>query len=356
MLQAEALVSLGHSVTVVCGKTTGTHSGMLRGVRVIRLACFRRRPFTRLTYHAQLFRFVLANARRFDVIHVHLAFLQADTVGLAAFIRGVPTYVKVASGGQHGELAHGRKVARIFRWFGLRHAARVQALSEEIELELNELGVDNSRIVRIPNGIALKETGVTTGQARNDCRLALELPIDPTVILYAGRFEPTKGVIDLIRVWQQLAPSLPNAILVMVGGGSVDPHHYGPTPRLFVRPWQSDPNAYFVAADFVVHPSHFDGMPNVVLEAFATSRPVAASKHGGTADLLQDDVNSLVFPPGDLAKLSQIIRRLTEDAGLRDRLAEAGRATAEFLEVHKIARLIEAEYRKVVADIPNRAP
>jgi glycosyltransferase involved in cell wall biosynthesis len=57
---------------------------------------------------------------------------------------------------------------------------------------------------------------------------------------------------------------------------------------------------WYAACDLVALPSHYDGMPNVVLEAGALGLPLLASTAGGMADLLRDGDNALTFAPGDV--------------------------------------------------------
>src|SRR5947208_13361587 len=152
-LQAEELVRRGHEVTVVCPRTSGERSEIIGGVRVHRLPWIDRRPLQRLLYLAALLVFFSRNARRFDVVHIHLANLQADVIVPLARLFRRPVYIKVACGGSEGEVTRLAKVARLTRWVGLRHAAHVQALSQEIGAELISIGVRPERIVRIPNGL-----------------------------------------------------------------------------------------------------------------------------------------------------------------------------------------------------------
>jgi glycogen(starch) synthase len=54
----------------------------------------------------------------------------------------------------------------------------------------------------------------------------------------------------------------------------------------------------YLACDLVVIPSHYDGFPNVLIEAAALARPLIASRVGGMRDLL-DERSALLFDPGD---------------------------------------------------------
>ncbi|TWU03492.1 putative teichuronic acid biosynthesis glycosyltransferase TuaC [Neorhodopirellula pilleata] len=70
------------------------------------------------------------------------------------------------------------------------------------------------------------------------------------------------------------------------------------------------------AADALVCPSHFEGMPNVVLEAFALGTPVIATRAGGTAELQSDPSEPTCFwaDPGDPNSLSLALLQFVEDS------------------------------------------
>jgi len=73
--------------------------------------------------------------------------------------------------------------------------------------------------------------------------------------------------------------------------------------------------------DVVVVPSlWYENSPNVILEAFAHRTPVIVSDLGGMAELVEEGVNGLCFPPGEAASLATALRRLIEEPGLLARL------------------------------------
>jgi glycogen synthase len=56
---------------------------------------------------------------------------------------------------------------------------------------------------------------------------------------------------------------------------------------------------FYLASDFVVLPSHYDGFPNVMIEAMSLGKPLLASNVGGMRDVLTGGENALTFAPGD---------------------------------------------------------
>src|SRR5713226_152828 len=81
-------------------------------------------------------------------------------------------------------------------------------------------------------------------------------------------------------------------------------------------------------ASMLVFPSHGpESLSRVLLEASALGIPIAAMDTGGTRDIVEHDVTGLLSssPEG----LAADVRRLRQDAGLRQRLGEAAKRKAE---------------------------
>ncbi len=93
---------------------------------------------------------------------------------------------------------------------------------------------------------------------------------------------------------------------------------------------QPDPAGALRALDVVVHAStRPEPFGRVIVEGMACGRAVIAMNEGGAAELFVDGGDALGCPPRDPSALAAAIGRLIEDAGLRDRLGRAARASAE---------------------------
>lgn len=277
-LQAEELVRRGHRVTVVAPLLEGARSETINGVDVRRLPMIDRPIIRNVTYLPFLAMFLMVRIRRFDVIHVHVANLQADVAAIAARLLRRPLYVKVATGGPLGEVRRFRRVSRLTRYVGLRSAARVQAISDEIESDVLSIGVPRARVLRIPNGIGLTAYAGVRAGANPDERARLQLPDGAVVVLFVGRFAVYKVVEDLLAAWAQLRESRSKR-LVLVGQRHDAPDHarsHG--ADVVVRPWTADIGAYLRAADIFVLPSHSAECPTLSSRRWRAASP--QSRHG----------------------------------------------------------------------------
>jgi glycosyltransferase involved in cell wall biosynthesis len=102
-----------------------------------------------------------------------------------------------------------------------------------------------------------------------------------------------------------------------------------------LRGWQAPDAAkgLIAAADLLVVPSVIapdgdrDGIPNVILEAFAAGTPVVATRLGGIAEAVMDGYNGILVEPGDVVAMARAIEGTLGDFRLRAALSRAARKT-----------------------------
>ena len=105
-------------------------------------------------------------------------------------------------------------------------------------------------------------------------------------------------------------------------------------------------------AHIVVDPSLFQGFGLVGLEAMACGAACVLTDSGGVMEYARNDDNALVVPPGDEQALAAAILRLVDDPPLRERLAQAGLATARAFTWKRSAEAFIAFLRS----LPEPAP
>jgi glycosyltransferase involved in cell wall biosynthesis len=82
---------------------------------------------------------------------------------------------------------------------------------------------------------------------------------------------------------------------------------------------------YHQLADVFVLPSLAEGISNSLLEAMSCGLAVVATRIGGNEEVIEDNVDGLLFPPGDTLELSKKLERLLLDGDLREHLGEKAR-------------------------------
>ena len=74
---------------------------------------------------------------------------------------------------------------------------------------------------------------------------------------------------------------------------------------------------YLNASDIFIHPSYAEGMPRSLLEAMSVGLPCIATRIRGAREILNSDINGIIYEPHDCKGLANAIDRLFEDAPLR---------------------------------------
>jgi glycosyltransferase involved in cell wall biosynthesis len=106
-------------------------------------------------------------------------------------------------------------------------------------------------------------------------------------------------------------------------------HAYHLDGRVKFLGHRNDIPRLLAAADLVVLPSAYEGLPNVVLEAMRFRKPVVATRAPGTTEVIIDGKTGLLVPIGDAPLLARAIRDVVRDRVLASKLGEAGRARVE---------------------------
>ena len=167
-----------------------------------------------------------------------------------------------------------------------------------------------------------------------DAGILARLP-DRPYILFVGALRRVKGVDELVEAYGSLADPPP---LVMVGIRTPDtPTSFPPGVTVLNNVPHPTVMAMWERALFGVFPSKWpEPLATVVHEAMSRGRPVIGTTPGGHEDMIDDGESGFVVPAGDAEALAEAMRKLVDDAGLRERmgttaLERAGRFTREIV-------------------------
>jgi spore coat protein SA len=237
-----------------------------------------------------------------------------------------------------------------------------------LERERQRLGLGANLYRVIYNGVETSAYASRWDPAAGvqEVRRAYGLEAEPTV-LFAGKLREAKGVHILLKAMTRIWEAAPRTVLVLVGGTE-----YGlgrtmrETPFMaqlrrdlaqspgkvlltgFIPP-DAMPRTYLLG-DVFVGPSQIEeGLGLVFLEAAAAGLPVIATRRGGIPEVVRDGETGLLLErPDDDDELAAKTIKLLDDAPLRQRLGQQGRARVEAdFSWQKIAGTLEAFYDEV---------
>ncbi|MFE9660399.1 glycosyltransferase [Streptomyces sp. NPDC005955] len=198
-----------------------------------------------------------------------------------------------------------------------------------------------ARMVQLPPGVDEKTFHPGSGGDLVRRRLGLA---DRPVVVCVSRLVPRKGQDTLIEAMPRILAAVPDAVLLVVGGGPYEKDLRALAGTTGVAdsvrftgavPWSELP-AHYGAGDVFAMPCRtrrggldVEGLGIVYLEASATGLPVVAGDSGGAPDAVLEGETGWVVRGGRPEEAADRIVTLLGDAELRRRMGERGRAWVE---------------------------
>jgi glycosyltransferase involved in cell wall biosynthesis len=215
----------------------------------------------------------------------------------------------------------------------LRSCAHVITVSDFIRRQVIDHGVPADRVTTVRNPI--EPLVVAPDEPGGDLRSELGLPAPARVVSFVARLEPYKGHAETLDAFSSLTRDHPDAHLVIVGAGQLEPElrqrasSDGVAGRVHVLGPRRDVARILAASDLFVHPSYDDPCPLAVLEAAAAGLPVVAFRSGGIPEIVEDGVTGLLADSGDVGQLADHLGALLGDTERRRAMGTAARARIE---------------------------
>lgn len=205
---------------------------------------------------------------RYDVITAQDPFWRGLIALIAARISGARLNVQV-----HTDLTAYRGMRRALAQIVLRNADSVRTVSERIREQVGAYGA-RERVSVLPVFVDLERF-----------RACAHRPHSGKNILWIGRFEDEKDPLRAIAVWKEVRAGIPDAVLIMIGEGSLTDAlsraaaQAGGT-AIRVLPWQHDLSPALETADVVLSTSKHESWGQSIIEALAAGVPVVAPDVG----------------------------------------------------------------------------
>jgi glycosyltransferase involved in cell wall biosynthesis len=260
---------------------------------------------------------------------------KANVVGrLAARRAGIPAVA--VSRGWTADCLRVRCYEALDR-LNLRWMDHVVCVSQAQAVKVRRVGVPAARITVIPNAIDSARFAAVDAEGRRQLQGLFPTPRE-RIVLAAGRLSPEKGFAILIEAAARVLGQTPSLGFALLGDGPLrEPltrqiAAAGIGDRFVLAGFRPDLDRLLPGSDLLVLPSYTEGLPNVVLEAFAARVPVVATAVGGTPEVIEEGVSGFLIPPGDVPSLAARIREVLATEERRRAMGERGylRVTRDF--------------------------
>ncbi len=284
----------------------------------------------------------LLERERFDVLHLHEPFVPFLSLFLLRESRSVNIATFHAYAGFSPSYELGSRVMKA-------HAARLHgriAVSAAARHFIDRFFPGDYKV--IPNGVDIP---------RFEGAVPISRWQDGTPnVLFVGRHEPRKGLIDLLKAHRILRRTGYESRLLVVGSGPQEreARRYVATRGLKAvaflgRVTDAEKAQLFRTADIFCSPATGgESFGIVLLEAMAAGAPIVASDIHGYKGVVRRGREGLLVPPHEPKELATAIARLLDDPALRAEMSTAGRLRAEEFSWPRVTAKVEDYYGFVI--------
>ena len=283
-----------------------------------------------------------------DLLHAHSPVLNALPALAVGRRTGIPVVYEVRAFWEDAAVDHGTtregslryRLSRALETRALRQAHHVFTICEGLRADIAGRGLPAGRVTVSPNAV---DVAAFDAGAAPDASVRTQLGLqERTVIGFIGSFYAYEGLDLLIDALPKVMSRLPNACLLLVGGGPQEAALKARALALGVsdqviftgRVPHQQVQGYYDAVDVLAYPRHSMRLTELVtplkpLEAMAQQRLFVASDVGGHRELIEHGKTGVLFKAGDAGALADSIVDLLGQPQRWPALKRAGR---EFVE------------------------
>ena len=263
---------------------------------------------------------------KFDILHCHLVAsnIIAKPIGRLC---GVPVILNHDH--TNDDYRANERIRLALDTLSNRLASHIIAVSESCRRFLIEReGVPAEKITLIQNAIDLQRFSADCG-TRSEARKLLGLPESGLVVAGVGRLNPQKNFSLFIRVAAEVLKRHPQAVFLLAGEGPEEgqlrrlAQESGLGERLHFSGYVPDTRQVYLAADVLLMPSLFEGLPMTLLEAMAMRVPVVASALDGISEVVEDGRDGFLVRSGDGERFCERVCHLLESPSLAENIGGA---------------------------------
>lgn len=259
------------------------------------------------------------------IVHTHL-FKSDFQARPAARLAQVPVVVSTLH--SIDRWAENRLLGKLY---GLtaRYADKVIAVSDKVrDFHVVNTGISPKKLVTIENGVDANKYA-SINSLNSGIRKEFSIPKEAIVYGIIGRLTQPKGHETFLISAKMILEKVPQAIFLVVGDGPLRDKLIQLADELAIREkiiftgFRNDIPEILAALDVLVISSHWEGLPVILLEGMAASKPVVATAVGGIPSVVTKE-SAFIVPPADPSALAMDCIKLANSVELRKSFGKAG--------------------------------
>ena len=326
------LIEKGHKVTIITrGSLNKTSRASIDGIEVIKVRYIPLYPFY-INIHGIFVNKVIKSLEpKIDIIHVHTPLSPFIKTSLP-LITTIHTpmlndtrSIEVKNLRSFVEKLMGRFVSFPIELKLLKRANIITTVANSVAHELKEYDLDPNEVTVIGNGVDEKVFTPLINKTSEK------------YIFFAGRLGYRKGLFDLIECGKYICEKYSDVNFVIVGDGMLkddlksNVNKLNLEKRIIFKGHVSKTELINLYQNATIHvlPSHYEGLPTVILEAMSCGLPVVATAVSGNLDVIENYKNGLLVPPKSPIEMAKAITILLDNENLRRDLGNAARKTIQ---------------------------
>lgn len=321
-----------HQITIITrGSLNKNQTEVIDGIKILKPRFIPFYPFHVHIHGLYVNKLFNSISREFDILHIHTPlspFIKTSLPVITTVHTPMLTDTRyIESGGLKSLTVKfmGKYISYPLELKLLKRAEIITSVSTSVAQELKEYGVDPHEVKVIGNGV--DEKVFIPVQNKNKERF----------ILFTGRLGHRKGLFDLIECGKYIQKDYPDVSFIIVGKGPLSGKMQQRVKELNLQSTfkflgyvsKEKLIQLYHDATLYVMPSHYEGLPTVLLEAMSCGLPVVATAVSGNLDVVSSGKNGILIPPKSPRKMADAISRLLGDDEMRKGLGNNARKTIE---------------------------
>jgi glycosyltransferase involved in cell wall biosynthesis len=329
-------IKKGHNVTIITrGSSNKTQRDVIEGIEVIKAPFIPFYPFHVHIHGIFVNRIFKSMNESYDIIHIHTPLSPTIKTSLPII---TTVHTPMLADTRHLEKVNveglmGKVMARFISYpleqKLLKRSNKIVAVASTVAQELGEYGIDPNEVMVVGNGVDEK---VFVPKQNNN-----KYDKYDRYILFTGRLALRKGLFDLIECGRYVCKKYPDVSFIIPGKGNLSNklqnrvREIGLQDRFkfigFVD--REELIQLYQNATVYVCPSHYEGLPTVLLEAMACGCPVVATGISGNLDVISPNKNGIMIPSKSPKKMANAVSLLLDNDKTREKIGLAARKTIE---------------------------